>query len=161
MQHLKTNLKTWIKYGLLNSLIGLVIGVYIAITATGNGYSVFGIAAPIAAFITGGLFWKLIVKQNWDSIRIFIAGLLTGIISHYITFLLLGVGMNICYWTTGECTSSLGDPPGSILSMLTDGLAFSFFSLMFFGWITAPSSVIIGLILKRFENKKNVAQHRL
>lgn len=161
MQHLKRNLKTWTKYGLLNSLIGLIIGVYIAITAIGNGYFVFGIAAPIAAFFTGGLFWKLIVRENWDSISIFITGLLTGTVSHYITFLLLSVGLNICYWTTGECTGSLGDPPASILSMLTGGFAFSFFSLMFFGWITAPSSIIIGMILKRYENKKNVAQHRL
>jgi hypothetical protein len=147
-------LKVWIKYGLLNSLIGLIIGTHTAITAIGDGYYVFGIAAPIAAFFTGGLLWRLIVKDKLVTIRIVITGLLTGTISHYVTFMLLSIQSNICYWTSGGCTDSLGGPPASIMSMLTGAFGFSFFSLLFYGWITAPSSVIIGLILKWTENKK-------
>src|SRR5690606_10621477 len=122
----------------------------------GNGYFVFGIAAPIAAFLTGGLIWKLVVKDKFDGIKILVTGLLTGTVSHYLTFILLSIGMNICYWITGNCTGSLGDPPASILTILTGAFGLSFFSLMFFGWITAPSSVLIGLILKRIENKKTL-----
>jgi hypothetical protein len=151
-------LKTWIKYGIANAIIGLIVGLYIAITATGDGYYVFPIAAPLAAFIVGGFLWKKIVKDEFDSIKIIITGLLTGTVSHYVTFVLLSIGMNLCYWTTGECTGSLGDPPASILSMLGGAFAFSFFSLLFFGWITAPYSIVVGLIIKRLNKSKNVAQ---
>ena len=157
MQYFKARMNTWTKYGLINALLGLAIGIFIAITSIGDDYFVFGIAAPIASFVTGGLAWKFLVKDKFDSRKIFITGLLTGTISHYITFVLLSVGMNICYWTTGNCTDSLGGPPASILIMLTGGFAFSFFSLLFFGWLTVPYSIIIGLILKRIENRKNVA----
>ncbi len=131
----------------------MIIGIFIVFTAIGDGYFVFGIAAPIAAFLTGGLLWKLIVMKKIDGARIIITGLLTGTVSHYITFVLLSIGANICYWTTGGCTGSLGGPPASILVMLSGSFAFSFFSLLFFGWITAPVSVIIGFILKRLENE--------
>jgi len=157
MQHFKRQMKTWTKYGLFNALLGLVIGIFIAITSIGDGYFVFGIAAPIAAFLTGGLLWKFLVKDTLYHSKIFITGLLTGTISHYITFVLISIGMNICYWTTGNCTGSLGDPPASIVNMLTGAFAFSFFSLLFLGWLTIAYSIIIGLILKRIENRKNVA----
>ena len=149
-------MKPWIKYGIFNALIGLLIGAYTAITAIGDGYFVVGIAAPLAFFLTGGLLWKFIVKKKYDVVKIIITGLLTGVISHYLTFVILSIGINICYWTTGECTGSLGEPPASIISMITGAFAFSFFSLLFFGWITAPSSVIIGLLLKRQENNKTL-----
>jgi uncharacterized membrane protein YjjP (DUF1212 family) len=32
----------------------------------------------------------------------------------------------------------------------------SFFSLLFFGWLTVPYAIITGLILKRMEEKKNL-----
>ena len=152
-------MKTWIKYGLANAIIGLIVGLYIAISAIGDGYYVFPIAAPLAAFIVGGFLWTKIVKDGNDLTKIIITGLLTGTVSHYVTFVLLSIGMNICYWTTGECTRTLGDPPASILTMLGGAFAFSFFSILFFGWVTAPYSIIIGLIIKRFNKNKNVAQH--
>jgi hypothetical protein len=150
-------MKTWIKYGLINALLGLIIGIYITITATGEGYFLYGISAPIAAFLTGGLIWKLIVKDKFDRGKIIITGLLTGTISHYLAFLLVSILMNICYWTTGMCTGSLGEPPASIFSMLIGSFAFLFFSLLFFGWITVPYSLITGFILKKIENNKQVA----
>ena len=152
-------MKTWIKYGIANAIIGLIVGLYIAITAIGDGYYVLPIAAPLAAFIVGGLLWTKIVKDGYGSTKIIITGLLTGTVSHYVTFVLLSIGMNVCYWTTGECTGTLGDPPASILTMLGGAFAFSFFSLLFLGWITAPYSILIGLLIKRLNKNKNVAQH--
>ncbi len=77
-------------------MVGLAVGLYIAVTAIGDGYHVFPIAAPLAAFIVGGILWNRIVKDEFDTTKIVITGLLTGTISHYITFVLLSIGMNIC-----------------------------------------------------------------
>jgi type III secretory pathway component EscS len=149
-------LKTWIKYGIVNAIIGLIVGIFIAITTIGEGYYVFAIAAPLAAFIVGGLFWNMIAKNEYNSTKIIITGLLTGSVSHYVTFVLLSIGMNICYWTTGECTGSLGEPPVSILSALRDSFVFSFFSLLFFGWITIPYAIAVGFIIMKINKSKNI-----
>ncbi|MFD0975355.1 hypothetical protein, partial [Salinimicrobium gaetbulicola] len=81
-------MKPWIKYGIFNALVGLLIGAYTAITAIGDGYFVVGIAAPLAFFLTGRLLWKFIVKKKYDVVKIIITGLLTGVISHYLTFVI-------------------------------------------------------------------------
>ncbi|MFB6307276.1 MAG: hypothetical protein ABEH43_09870 [Flavobacteriales bacterium] len=141
-------MKPWVKYGLLNALIGVVIGLYIGVSAIGGGYFIFVIAAPLAAFVTGGALWRLFMKNNINNIKVILMGLLTETVSHYIAFLLLFIGMNICFWTTGGCTGSANSPPPSISQMLLGGFGLSFFSLIFFGWITAPYSIIIGFIIK-------------
>ena len=149
-------MQAWLKYGLINALLGLIVGVFLALTAIGDGYSVVLIAAPISAFLIGGLFWKLIIKGKLTKTRVIVTGILTGTISHYLTFLLLGIGYNICYWTTGNCTDSFGEPPANILLMFGGAFLLSFFSLLFFGWLTVPYAIITGLILKRMEEKKNL-----
>jgi hypothetical protein len=144
-------MKLWIKYGLFNSIIGLLIGTFVSINAIGNGYYVFIIAAPISAFVVGGFLWKFLIdeKNQSQTVKKIITGILTGTLSHYFTFILLSIIMNVCYWTTGNCLSSLGEKPASILDMLTGAFAFSFFSLLFFGWITVPASIMIGFLIKK------------
>ncbi len=147
-------MKTWAKYGLINSLLGLVIGIFVTITSLGGGYYSFIIVIPISMFLTGSLSWKFIIKDSNDKSKVFITGLFTGTLSHYLTFVLVSIGMNICYWTTGNCTSSLNEPPESILNMLGAGFVYSFFSLIFFGWLTIIFSIATGHIILRSENKK-------
>lgn len=147
-------MKTWFKYGLINAALGLAIGIYITIAAIGDDYYSFGLAAPLAAFFTASLMWMLIMKKTVSGIRVFFTGLLTGTVSHYIAFIFLSIGMNICYLTTGGCTGSLNEPSASIIDMITDGYGLTFFSLLIFGWITVPYSIIAGFLLLRVERKK-------
>ncbi|MCU0418581.1 MAG: hypothetical protein MUC38_02900 [Cyclobacteriaceae bacterium] len=150
-------MKTWIKYALLNAAFGLIIGAYVAVTAIGEGYEALAVAAPLAAFVIAGLMWSLLVKQSWDSWRIALAGLFTGSVSHYLTFLFMSLGMNICYWTTGGCTGSMGEPPAGLADSLLGAFGFSFFSLLFFGWITVPYAIVSGFVLKRLGSKHKTA----
>ena len=55
---------------------------------------------------------------------------MTGTVSHYLCWILLNIGMNICYWTTGNCTGSLGEPPAQIWEMLIYGIAMTGASLL-------------------------------
>jgi hypothetical protein len=135
-------MNAWIKYGLLNALLGLIVGIGINI----NG---FAIAAPIAAFLIGGLFWKLLIKDKINNFRVIITGILSGSISHYLTFILSGVIGNFQYWTTGNTAYT-----PSIPDMLVRSIVMTLFSLVFFGWLTVPYAIIMGFILKRIENKK-------
>lgn len=144
-----------IKFGILNSIIGLLLGIYIAYSAIGDGYWILAIGAPISAFICGFYFWKLIFKKSTEnnSGKLILIGLLTGTVSHYLCWILLNIGMNICYWTTGNCTSSLGEPPAQIWEMLIFGIATTGWSLLFYGWITIPSSIGIGFLVDRINKK--------
>lgn len=140
-----------IKYGLLNSAVGLAVGIIVMGISIGSGYSIFVIGAPIAAFLTSVLIWKIFdrLKLNLNPGRIIISGILSGSISHYFCWLLLSIGLNLCYAAGLGCTDSLGGPPASVIDMLTGALAFSIFSLMFFGWITIPAAIIIGFYIRR------------
>jgi hypothetical protein len=137
-------MKTWIKYGIINAVLGLIVGIFINI----NG---FAIAAPLAAFLIGGLFWKLLIKEKINNIRIVITGILSGSISHYLTFILSGVIGNIQYLTMGNTSYT-----PSIPDMLVRSAAMTLFSLLFVGWLTIPYAIITGFILNRMENKKQV-----
>ncbi len=147
-------MKTWVKYGLINSLLGLVIGIIVTITSIGGGYYSLIILIPISMFLTGGISWKFIIKESNDKSKVFLTGLITGIFSHYLTFVLLSIWMNICYWTIEKSSSSLNEPPESILNMLGAGFVYAFFSIMFSGWLTIFFSIAIGHIILRRENKK-------
>lgn len=144
-------MKLWIRFGLYNAIVGLLFGAYLTFTAPGGEFQVFIYSVPLAVFLTAGLFWRFIVGDQATPTtgRVIVTGVLTGTVSHYVTFVIVGVFMNICHWVTGGCTGSLGDPPAGILSMLTGALGFSFFSLLWFGWLSVGASVLIGLALKR------------
>lgn len=127
----------WIAYGLSNAALGLAIGISVAVTAIGEGYSVMAIAAPAAAFLTGGICWSLLMRGDSGTGRSVITGLLTGTVAHYIAFLfLLMPGL----W--GEEALTIGD-------LLTGSLGLTFFSVMFFGWITVPFSIFTAKLLSR------------
>lgn len=147
----------WVKFGIFNAIAGLLIGLYVSSNATGDGYFNMVIVAPLAAFLTALIFWKWLIKPDGPMGvgRVVLVGLLTGTVSHYVAFVLMSIGMNICFWTTGGCTGSLGDPPASIFMMLGAAFAYSFFSLLFVGWVSAPASVVIGLLLRaRLQSKQ-------
>ncbi|MEM9680965.1 MAG: hypothetical protein AAF901_11640 [Bacteroidota bacterium] len=146
-----------IKFGILNAIIGLILGIYIAYSAIGDGYWMLTIGAPTSAFICGFYFWKLMFKKSTEnkSGKLVLIGLLTGTVSHYLCWILLNIGMNICYWTTGKCTSSLGEPPAQIWEILIFGIGITGWSLLFYGWITIPSSIGIGFLVSR--TKKSMA----
>ena len=144
-----------LKYSLLNSASGLLVGILVLGLATGDGYFMFPIAAAVAAFFTGGIFWRLINGNSKElkTGRVILTGILTGSVSHYICWILLSIAMNICYYTTGDCEDSLGAGPAPVSTMLAGGLVLSFFSLLLFGWLTVLVSTAIGFILK-FRLKK-------
>lgn len=144
-------MKKAIKYGFLNSIIGLVIGVCIAYFAIGNEYWILVFGVPISAFICGYFFWKLIFKNSTENVnfKIIIIGLLTGTISHYLCWIMLNIVMNICYLLTGDCTDSFGNPPVQIWEMLLLGIGMSAWSLLFVGWITIPFSIGIGFLVNK------------
>ena len=135
--------------GALCCPLGILIGVFVAFLAEGDGYRLFPVYGGGAAFITAAFFWWLIVLRRDAYRRIpgAVAGALSSIVAHYICWYFQVISANVCFWIFGGCRSSFGEPPVDLLGGLLGALGLTFFSLLFWGWITAPLGALIGFLL--------------
>jgi hypothetical protein len=132
--------------GCFYSLVGISIGVYIAITSNGDGFRSFPIYAGLAAFITASILWRVILER-YLSYKIrngIIVGALSGILSHYVCWYLQIIIANIGYFLFGTGLSSLGEPPMDLLDGLSGAFFLSFLSLMYFGLLTVTTGGAVG-----------------
>mgnify|MGYP000692875966 CR=1 FL=1 len=144
------------KYGLFNSIVGLLIGIHLTFSSIGDGYWIYIIAAPLSIFFCGAFFWNYVTRKFKLSGegRSSIIGVLTGSVSHYICWVFISIGMNICYLVFGNCKGSSGSPPAQIWEMMFYGIGMTGWSLILYGWITMPCSIGIAILVDRF-NKNN------
>ena len=135
-------------FGLVCACAGLLGGGIVAGYSTGEGWEWFFVPTTLAAFGTGAAFWRVLPERMphrrlvWGTL----AGALAGMVSHYFAWYLQLLGFNICYWLTGGCVSSLGEPPIDLLNGLWGTFIFSLVSLMFLGWATMPLGMLVGAI---------------
>lgn len=133
-------------FGVLCAGVGLLAGLYFGLDATGEGWEWLALAAPLAAFLSGAALWRLLPERNprqrrgWGAL----AGALAGLVSHYFTWYLQFLAANVCFWLTGGCTGSLGEPPADPLTALLGAAGLTFFSLFVVGWLTVPIGAGLG-----------------
>jgi hypothetical protein len=128
-------------FGLLFSVVGLIVGVWITNTAVNEDYNHFYIYSTISGFITAKLIAKyLIEKRNrYTNPMYVVAAVLSGLLSHWVCWYIITLGLNFRYWVLGEHFFSKPlDPLSGFFVVLT----FCLFSWVFVGWAT-----IIGGIL--------------
>jgi len=157
LPHLKiTDLNDSVKYGILNSLVGIAIGLHT--TTRNDSYYLFIYILPISFYITSVLFWKLFVdgrtlKVESKRNKVVFTGFLTGFISHPISFFVLYIIGNIAYWLPFIDNYNIIDSPFNLIDMLISSFIFSIFSLIMYGWITIPSAIMFGIFLDKFSKK--------
>lgn len=96
--------------GFIIAFFGLVIAA-ITLIVPGKDNSKFFISAPFAAYLTGNITRKLLVKQSYSWIKVISVGFISGVLSHYPCRLLTTIGFSNCYHLTGSCTGSFGNLP--------------------------------------------------
>ena len=133
-------------FGLLAAAAAIGVGVYINRSLPQSGYQFLFLAAGLAAFICASLLWWLLPERRKRNLLVWgiLAGALTGLVSHYLAWYLMFVGANICFWLSGGCTSSLGEPPASFQDGLWGAAALTMFSLVFVGWMTIMLGGAVG-----------------
>jgi hypothetical protein len=148
-------LKTSLIMGVLCALVGTGTAIAIYSTSTGAGHEWFLLAAPSAAFLTGAFLWWLLLARKglYGTARGALAGAVAGALAHWVCWMFMLIGSNLCNAITGGCTGSLGDAPMGLLEAIPATLLFSGFSLLFFGWITVPAGALIGGLLARSQSK--------
>jgi hypothetical protein len=120
------------------SIVGLICGLYISNTTTNLDYSLFWLYASIAAFLTAGaLWWILIEKATPNSMirgpgwmRGGIVGGLAGFVAHI-----------VCWIIVLRPTSP---------AALTSVFVFSLFSVPIFGLFTIPAGMVVGGVMGRW-----------
>ncbi|SHN65284.1 hypothetical protein [Desulfovibrio litoralis] len=133
-------------YGLLFAFIGLLVGIQLTITAIGDGYYRFIFFAPIAGFLSGTLFWYLIImRKNSNNYALaIIVGVLTGTVSHWLCWsIFLVVGYIEALLSGSESHDSLISPLFAPLA----AFSYSLFSLLFYGLYTVIGGIILALLL--------------
>ena len=147
-------MKLWLKYSLINTLLGACIALYICCNSTDSSKFQLFISNCLSAFIVSGVSWKLLVKES-DFITLnstVTVGFLVGSVSHYFTFVIWGLLRIICYWTTWNCTDSFGGSP-DLFGAFVASIPISIGTLILYGWITIPAAIIGGLILCQIHNQ--------
>jgi hypothetical protein len=136
-------------FGFLCGLVGSLVALLLLIPdLEADGWVLLLFAAPAAGFVSGTALWRMLPERA-PRRRLAagtLAGAIAGVVSHYLTWYLGFLAMNLCYWFTGSCTSSLGEPPANLLQALTGAAAFTFFSLAVIGWLTLPVGAAIGFV---------------
>jgi hypothetical protein len=141
--------------GVLCALIGTCTALAIHWIGTGNSYQWFLVAAPAAAFLTGAVLWWLLLARKglYGTARGALTGAAAGALAHWVCWMFILIGSNVCFALTGGCTGTLGDAPMGLLEAVPATLLFSGFSLLFFGWFTIPAGALIGGLLARSRSK--------
>jgi len=134
-------------FGLLFSLTGIIIGIWIANTTDNKDYNYFYIYAAASGFITAKLLAKYFIEKpkKFTHKRLILVSVLSGLLSHYLCWYLIILEMNVRYWILGEHFLS---PPVDPLSGLYGVFAIVLWSWLFFAWAT-----ILGGILSMYTTK--------
>jgi hypothetical protein len=148
-----------VRYALVNAALGMLVGILIWQTSSGEGYFVFPFAGAASAAVASWGAWRFFCGQPvTPSVGAVVrTGLVAGSVSHYLCWVLLAVGVNLCYFLTGDCVSSTGDPPVSILDMLGFGFMLSGVSLVVFGWLTMSLAVASAFALRALDVRRVAA----
>ncbi len=130
------------------ALVGLLCGLYVSHDAMGRGWQWFPVYTSVAAALTGGLLWWLLVVRpdNYAPERCVCVGALSGIAAHYVCWYMMIVSYWLCAVLWGGCLGSLGDRAMNPLQAVLGAGAFSLGSLYLFGWVTVPAGAILGAI---------------
>lgn len=143
--------------GLLCAAVGALTGLWISITAIGDGYGVFIVAAPLAAFLSGCFFWWLLVLRRGRLHRVvpaLAAGSLAAVFGHFLCWYLLLSGSFVWSRISGQAHPPGWAPVNPLQAVPAAGL-YAAISLVFYGWVTIPAGALIGLLLALVQRRRN------
>lgn len=130
-----------------NALVGLIVGVWIAWNATGEGWKIFPLFSTLGAFLVSLLVHYLFTIKLEKNLHFILLGSIVVFFSHYMTFYIQFIYANFSN-SLGTFQSSLGEPPAGLLDALWVSLLFSFFSFYLVGWLTFPAGWILAYFFK-------------
>ena len=145
-------------FGLLFSLIGIIVGIWVAYISVNKDYSYFYIYSGVSGFITGKLFSKYIIEKKnlYSNTMYFTVAILTGLISHWLCWYLITLELNFRYWILDEHFFS---PPIDPFFGIFGVLILCLWSWIFVGWATILGGIISVYTTKWIYEKNKSTMH--
>lgn len=141
-------------FGVLFSLIGITVGIWVSSIAISKDYQYFYIYSAISGFTTGKFLSKyLIEKKNRFNHREYImVAVLTGLLSHWLRWYLITLHLNFRYWILAEHSFS---PPIDPFLGVFAVFVFCIWSWTLVGWATVLGGIasIYGTTWYFYKNK--------
>lgn len=145
-------------YGFFFSLIGIIVGIWVSISAISEDYEYFYIYSGISGFITGNLLARYIIerKNRFNHGSYIIVAVLTGLISHWLCWYLITLELNFRYWILNE--DFFSQPIDPLLGIF-GVFALCLWSWIFVGWATVLGGIISVYLSKLIYEKNKSTLH--
>ncbi len=147
--------------GLLCASVGALSGLYVSASAIGDGYGIFIVIAPIAAFLSGSLSWWVVMERvHSESLpRAALTGVLATIIGHYLCWYLIFFATFLSHTITKTHDAVSGAPLNPIEALSAAGI-YSLFSLLFLGPATVTTGILISIAFTIAQRRKTLSQNQ-
>jgi len=149
-------IKNTLYFATINAFFALLLASYISYSSIGD-YHLLIIYAPPATFLTTYIFWYfLIEKPKKHGIkRGIVVGISGALFSHYVCWNFMLIDANIRYYIFNIPVGSLNEAPINLISGIVYMWVYTFYSWLFFGWITILISGTIGGFYLYYLHSKN------
>ncbi len=116
----------------------------------------FFISAPIAAFLCSYVFWRLTFKsfKDYKTLNVIALALILTVVTHYLNFVILGLGRLVWYHLTGNGADYSGQVDSLFATITYVGYFSTLISLYYFGLISYILFVLSGLYILRTTKTK-------
>ena len=138
-------IKNTLYFSLICSFFALLLASYVSYSSIGD-YSVLPIYAPPATFLTAYIFWYFLIEKpkKYTIKRGITIGICVALFSHYVCWYSIIIAYNISYYIFDIPLGSLNEPPIDPISAIAYMWVYTFYSWLFFGWISILIGGIIG-----------------
>ena len=143
-----------LRYSIISTIVAFILGLYFYTIPFAAEHIYFFISAPIATFFPSLFLWKWKFKttKNYKIGNVLSVALILTLITHYLNFVLIGIGRILCYYLTGKCTDYTGQTE-SLLGTLTYISWFRMLiSLYNFGFLTFVIVSSVGIYVMKTSN---------
>jgi hypothetical protein len=143
-----------LRYSIISTLVAFVLGLFCYTIPIAAEHIYFFISAPIATFFPSYFIWKWTFKTTKDYKigNVLSVGLILTLITHYLNFVVLGIGRILCYFLTGNCTDYTGQTESFLGTLTYISWLRMLISLYYFGLVTLVIYSAVGFYVIKTTN---------
>lgn len=126
------------RFAVISTIIAFLLGIIGYKISVAGEHIYFFISAPIATFIPSYLIWNITFqsKKDYKFINVIVIAFILTLVTHYLNFVILGLGRLVCYYLTGNCTDYTGEVESLLGTLTYYSFLRTIISLYYWGPIT-------------------------
>jgi len=142
------------QFAFLTTAFAFILGIIAYTIPFASSHIYFFISAPIATFIPAYFIWLKSFKTVNDNkkTKLLSISISLTIISHYLNFVILGIGRLLCNYLTGGCTDYSGEVESLIGTLTYISILQTSISLYYWGILSFSLIFVSGLFIFKINN---------